>query len=106
MTDDEISARGQRAQTYRDEFLEPILGGLKKEYTDRIAEIAAKELNPKRREQAITSLSVALRILGTINTELTACAEAGKIAEKSILRAREVERMSKPARRLLDFVPH
>lgn len=103
MNDAERKARAERAQTYRNEFLAPIIDECRQSYQARIVDIASTELDPKKREQAITALSTALRILANIDTGITAVIEDGKIADKKLLRAEEVERMNPYRRRLLDM---
>ena len=100
----ETAARGQRASLTA-EFVKPILDGMRDEYLSRIAEIAVKELNPKARTEKITALSIALKIRDNIDNALNAAIEAGRQAEKSLLKASSIERMGKDSRRLLDMLP-
>jgi len=72
---------------------------------DRMAEIAATELNPKARSEKITALSIALKVLGNVENGLNSAIEAGKVAQQSILKADKIERMGVSERRLLDIVP-
>ncbi len=103
-SDRDNAARGHRAAQCN-EFIGPILKDQRDAYLARIAEIASTELDPKTRTEKITALSVALKVLGNIENGLTAIIETGKVADKSILRATEVERMGRDRRRLLDMVP-
>jgi hypothetical protein len=100
----EAAARGQRAQLC-DEFIGPILKEVRGGYMDRMAEIAATELNPKARSEKITALSIALKVLGNVENGLNSAIEAGKVAQQSILKADKIERMGVSERRLLDIVP-
>lgn len=106
MNDTERKARGERAKTYRDEFLAPILSGHKAEYLDRIATVATTELNPRKRSEKIAALSTALRILDNIAKGLDAAVMDGAIAEAALLKAEKVERMGRDERRLLNIVPY
>lgn len=100
----ETAARGQRASLC-DEFIRPILDETKQGYLDRIAEIASSELNPKARTEKITALSIALKVLKNIDNGLYAAIEAGRVAERNMIRSDEVERMGAERRRLFDIVP-
>jgi hypothetical protein len=100
----ETAARGQRAALCN-EFIRPILDETKDGYLARIAEIASTELSPKARAEKITALSIALKVLKNLANGLDAAIEAGRVAEKSLIRADEVERMGAERRRLFDIVP-
>ena len=100
----EAAARGQRASLCN-EFIGPILKDTRSGYMERIAEIAATELNPKSRSEKITALSIALKVLGNVENGLNAAIEAGKVAEQSLIKADRIERMGREDRRLLDIVP-
>jgi hypothetical protein len=100
----ETAARGQRAQLC-DEFIRPILEETKAGYLARIAEIASTELNPKARSEKITALSIALKVLKNLTNGLDAAIEAGRVAERSLIKSDEIERMGTERRRLLDIVP-
>ena len=104
MSDHETAARGQRAALC-DEFIGPILNDTREGYLSRIAEIAATELNPKVRTEKITALSIALKVLNNLSNGLSSAIEAGRVAEKSLLRAEEVESMGREQRRIFDIVP-
>lgn len=106
MTDAEIIARAERAKTYRDELLAPILNEQRAVYANRIVEIAATELNPKVREQKITALSYAVRILRNIETGLDAFVNDGEVAKGNKLRVEKIEKMTEPQRRLLGIAPY
>jgi hypothetical protein len=101
----ERTARGERAQRARDDIFTPILSDIRKSYSDRLVEVASKELNPAKREQAITSLSVAIRILDNIESGITAIINDGEMAKRDELRADKIEKMSKPERRLFSIAP-
>lgn len=107
MTHDAISeaaARGQRASLCG-EFITPILTDTRNGYLERIADIAATELNPKVRAEKITALSIALKVLTNLDNGLNAAIEAGRVAEKSLIKSDEIERMGSERRRLFDIVP-
>ena len=105
MNEHESAARGQRAETCYNEFIGPELATIRASYTARIADIAVKELDPKARTEKITALSFALRILDNVNTGIVAIVEDGKLAEKNMLRADEVERMTPSKRKLFNIAP-
>jgi hypothetical protein len=100
----EAAARGQRAALCN-EFIGPILDETRQGYLSRIAEIAATELNPRVRTEKITALSIALKVTNNLRNGLDAAIEAGRVAEKSLIRSDEVERMGKEQRRIFDIVP-
>lgn len=98
--------KARRAQMLREEFLDPIMGGIRKEYADRLVEVASKELDPKVRAEKITSLSVAIRILDNFNQGMAAIISDGELAHKQLLKAEKVEGMSRPQRRLFNAIPY
>ena len=100
----QAAARGQRAALCN-EFIRPILDETKQGYLTRIAEIAATELNPKVRAEKITALSIAMKVLGNLTNGLDSAIEAGRVAEKSLIRSDEIERMGREQRRIFDLVP-
>lgn len=99
----ETAARGQRAALCN-EFIRPILDECRDGYLSRMAEIASTELNAKVRAEKITALSIAMKVLRNLTNGLDAAIEAGRVAEKSIIRSDEVERMGEERRRLFDIV--
>lgn len=101
MTDDPI-ARGDRAYHAR-EFVGPILDELRQGYRDRIVEVASKELNAKRRNEALHALSVAMRIVDQFDGALQAIIEAGDLEKNRNLKAENIEGLGKSERRLLDI---
>lgn len=98
--------RSRRAKMLREEFLAPIIADIRAGYTARLTDIAATELDPKAREQKITSLATALRVLDNIERGMSAIIEDGALAEKQLLRTERIEKMSAPQRRLLNLVPY
>lgn len=104
MTHDEKIARGERAYHAR-EFLGPICDDLKAGYAARIVDVASKELNPRKRTEAITSLSVATRILDQIAAGLDAYVNDGEVAKRDKLKAESIEKMNREQRTILDIVP-
>lgn len=104
MSEQEAAARGQRASLCN-EFIGPILEETRAGYMERMAEIAASELNPKVRAEKITALSIALKVLKNIDNGLNAAIEAGRLAEKNLIRSDEIERMGMERRRIFDIVP-
>lgn len=97
--------RGHRAQQIKDDILAPILGDIRQSYRDRIVDVASKELDPVKRERAITSLSVAIRILDHIESGITAIINDGEMAKRDEMHAKKIEKMSKPDRRLFSIAP-
>jgi len=100
----EAASRGQRAQLC-DEFIGPILKDIREGYTSRIVEIAATELNKRAREEKITALAIAMKVLANVENGLSHAIEAGKVAQQSLLKADRIERMGAGERKLLDMIP-
>lgn len=106
MTNSDPIERARRAELLREEFLDPIMGDIRKSYAERIVEIAATELNPKTREQKITALSVAIRILDNVQQGLLATIMDGEIAHRNLIKHDKIEAMTAPQRRIFGLVPH
>lgn len=98
--------RARRALLLKEEFIDPIMGGIRQEYADRIVEVASSELDPVQRERKLTALSVAMRIADNFQQGLLAVIQDGELAHKQLLRAEKVERMSAPQRKLFNVVPY
>lgn len=105
MTDEQRKARGFRANQYNEEFLKPIIAESRDAYTARMIEVATTELNPRKRAEKLTALSVALKVLANIECGITAIVEDGRMADKALLRNEEIEKMGREQRRLLDIAP-
>lgn len=105
ISDAERKARGERAATYRDEFLAPIIEENRSAYQARIIEIATTELNPRKRSEKLTALSVAIKVLGNIENGLNAIVQDGDMAAKNLLRTDVIEKMGRGERRLLEIAP-
>ena len=105
MTDEQRKARGFRASQYNEEFLKPIIAESRDAYTARMIEVATTELNPRKRAEKLTALSVALKVLKNVESGITAIVEDGRMADKALLRNEEIEKMGRGQRRLLDMAP-
>jgi hypothetical protein len=101
VTESERIARAHRAQAALDEFLTPMFADLRAEYTDRLAEVARTELNRERRADGVALLSVALKVVDTLEAGMTEVVRDGEIAGKSKARADEIARMTDAQQRLL-----
>ena len=101
MNTSERLARAHRAQAALDEFLSPMFAELKATYSERINEIATTELHPTTRADKITTLSVALKVVATLEAGLNEAVRDGDLAQAEKLRADKVERMSDAQQRLL-----
>lgn len=93
-------AKAHRAQSALDE-VGPILANLREEYTARIADVATTELHPSVRADKVTTLSVALRVLNTVEAGLREAIRDGELAKADKLRAQNIENMSDARQRLL-----
>ena len=104
MNEFEAAARGQRA-TQAKEFIDPILADIRGQYMERIAQIASTELDPAKRTNAITALSTGLRIVNAMREGIDTIIQDGVMAEKSIIKVENIERMGTHKRRLFDIAP-
>jgi len=104
MSNESTAARGQRAALC-EEFIGPILKETRDGYLARIAEIAATELDSKVRADKIAALAIALKVLGNVTNGLNSAIEAGRLAERNVMQAHEIERMSPSRRHLFGLVP-
>jgi hypothetical protein len=105
MTPSERIARAHRAERALEEFITPILAECRETYTARIIEVAATELNPKKRADKLTALSTAMRVLDSLENGIQAVMLDGQMAEKDRLRADKMERMTPSERRIFGLVP-
>lgn len=105
MTEAERIARGQRASSAWSEFIAPIVAEMRSTYTERLVEIANTELHRDKRGDKITALSNALRILSQLENGMIAAIRDGDLARQETLRARKIESMTAPQRRLLGIAP-
>lgn len=94
-------ARAHRAQMFMDEFLSPLLGELRDEYTARISQVATTELHPTTRSDAITALSVALKVVDTLQAGMTEVIRDGELARRDKIKAERIEGMTDAKQRLL-----
>ena len=104
MNDFEAAARGQRASQAK-EFIDPILSDIRGQYMERMAQIASTELDPRKRTDAITALSTGLRIVNAMREGIEAIVQDGVMAEKSIIKVENIERMGTHKRRLFAIAP-
>ena len=81
-----------------------MLENMRDEYTARIADVAVTELHPTNRSDKITTLSVALRVLNTLETGMKEAIRDGDIAKAEKLKAERIEQMSDAKQRLLKVV--
>lgn len=101
MNTSERIARAHRAQAALDEFLTPLFAEMREEYARRIAEVATTELHPTNRADKITALSLALKVVNTLESGMTEVIRDGELARRDKIRADEIERMSDAQQRLL-----
>lgn len=104
MNEFEAAAKGQRASQAK-EFIDPILADIRGQYMERMAQIASTELDPVKRTNAITSLATGLRIVNAMREGIDAIILDGVMAEKSIIKVENIERMGTHKRRLFDIAP-
>jgi hypothetical protein len=103
MTPQERLARSQRAEAAYRDFIEPMIDALKEEYAYRIVEVANAELNSKVRADKLTGLSIAHRIVTTLDGGMKSMIADGELALPAKLRADKIEQMTAPKRRLLNI---
>src|SRR4249919_576859 len=105
MTEAERIAKAERAQRAYDEFIGPIMAETRDAYSARIVEIAATELNSRKRADKLTALSFAIRIAEELDTGIKASIMDGDLAEQEKLRTEKIEAMTPSERRLFGLVP-
>lgn len=105
MTDAERIDRAGRARRAYEEFIEPMFDELRNEYAERIVAVATTELRRDRRADAITTLSVAHKVLNTLDAGMKALIADGDMAQRDKLRAEKIEKLTPPERRLLNIAP-
>jgi hypothetical protein len=101
VTEAQRIARATRAQAALDEFVLPMVAELKREYTARLIDVATTELAPQRRSDMIATLSVALKVVGTLEAGMTEIVRDGELVMQSQARADRISQMSDTAQRLL-----
>ena len=99
-------ARAHRAQSAWDEFLAPMIAAMREEYRERMVSVATTELATAARSDKITALSMALRIVDTIESGMLATIKDGELARADKLKAEAIEGMTDARRRLLNIVGH
>lgn len=104
MTEAERIARAHRAQAALDEFVGPACANLREEYFAKMASVATTELHPAIRADAITTLSVALKVVDLVCAGMNEIIKDGELASKSKARSEEISRMSDAQQRLLKIV--
>jgi hypothetical protein len=95
----------RRAELAWEEFFAPMIAELKAAYTERLAEVANTELNPRKRSDKVTALANALKIVGTLESGMLETIRDGELAKQEQLRAEKIEQMAPSARRLLNIAP-
>lgn len=106
MNESDRIARAQRADAAYREFFEPMIDALKNEYGDRIVAVATTELSRNKRSDKLTALSIAHKILTTLDEGMKATITDGELALRDKLRAEKIERMSPPQRKLFSIAPY
>src|SRR6476620_1111414 len=99
MTDQRIARAQQATNAYR-EFIKPMIDELKETYSYRIVELANMELSRDKRDDKITALSNALKILNTLDAGMAEMMRDGELASREKLKSEKIEQMTKPQRRL------
>ena len=94
-------ARAHRAQSALDEFLTALFAELRDEYTARISHVATTELHPTTRSEAITALSVALKVVDSLQAGMTEVIRDGELAKRDKLKSERIEGMTDAKQRLL-----
>jgi hypothetical protein len=106
VTEAERIARATRANAAWEEFVEPIIAGMEREYTARMVEVANSELSRDKRADKLTALANALKISANVKAAMQAIILDGEVAHKDKLRADRIEQMTAPQRRLLGIAPY
>ncbi|ANI79016.1 hypothetical protein [Sphingobium sp. EP60837] len=101
----ELDERRKRALSAKQalEFITPTIEALREEY--REAQMRAA-INEPDKPQKIINLSVAQRVINTVEAQLMAAMKDGDVAAKEKSRAQEIAAMSPAKRRFLNFAPN
>jgi hypothetical protein len=86
---------------FMDEFLSPLFAELRDEYTARISHVATTELHPTTRSEAITALSVALKVVDSLQAGMAEVIRDGELAKRDKLKSERIEGMTDAKQRLL-----
>lgn len=105
LNDRERVERGARAKRAMEEFITPEFGFARQQYLDRIAEVAATELNPALRAEKITVLSYAVRVLQEVEGSVSMVILEGEKARADMIRVEKIEQMTDAQRRLAMIAP-
>ena len=81
-----------------------MIAAMREEYRDRMVSVATTELATAARSDKITALSMALRIVDTIESGMLATIKDGEVARQDKLKAEKIEQMTDAQRRLLKIV--
>ena len=101
MTNEQLAEKGRRASAAFDEFVGPALESSRAEYMEALTKLAANE--PWRSDK-IVKLSIAMRVIDTIEAQMRTAMANGNDAAKKISRAREIAELPAAKRRWLDTV--
>lgn len=100
MTDDEQATRGMRAAMAWDEFVQPAIEAIAREYMAAMTAVAAHE--PWQSDK-IVKLAVATRVIDKVQEQLRSAIMAGDSARAKIGRAHEIEQLPARKRKWIDF---
>lgn len=103
LTDRQIVERGERAKKALEEFVTPEFTYARQRYLDRIAEVAAQELSPALRQEKITTLALAVRVLNEVEGGVALVMHQGAHTREQLIRAEKLESLTDAQRRLINI---
>jgi hypothetical protein len=101
LTDTQRVARGTRAQRAIEEFVGPEFAHAREIYSARLAEVAATELHPTIRQEKITTLALAIRVLNEVESAITTVMRDGEHMRSLMISAEALENLSDARQRLI-----
>lgn len=101
LSDTQRIARGTRAARAIEEFVGPEFAHARETFGARIAEVAATELHPTIRQEKITTLALAIRVLNEVENAITTVMRDGEHVRAQMIRAEKIEHLSDSAQRLI-----
>lgn len=104
LTDRQRVERGRRAAQALEEFLAEPIAEIEQDYMEKMVEVSATT-NP-RVPEILERLANGVKIARQIRARIEARVLDGKAVENEIERAKRIEQMSAPQRKLLNIAPH
>lgn len=101
MNEAERIKRAHDAKAALDQFLEPAIAAIETDYAEKLIEAAAST-NP-RAVEIMTRLGIGVQVVRQVRSLIMAYVQDGQIARNEMIRAEKNEKMTAPARRLVNI---